>query len=127
MFSPSDTIVAIATPPGHGGIGIVRISGPLAPEVAASVGGRSRPFAPRHATLTNIRIDGIAIDRAVVTFFPAPHSYTGEDVIEISAHGSPIVLRAMVEAVMRAGARLAARCVSKDSRSSRGRRARGVE
>jgi tRNA modification GTPase len=108
MFSPSDTIVAIATPPGRGGIGIVRISGPLAPEVAASVGRRSVPFAPRHATLTDIRIDGIAIDRAVVTFFPAPHSYTGEDVIEISAHGSPIVLRAMVEAAMRAGARLAA-------------------
>jgi tRNA modification GTPase len=108
MFSPSDTIVAIATPPGRGGIGIVRISGPLAHEVAASVGDRSMPFAPRHATLTDIRIDGIAIDRAVVTFFPAPHSYTGEDVIEISAHGSPIVLRAMVDAAMRAGARLAA-------------------
>jgi len=107
MFSPSDTIVAIATPPGRGGIGVVRVSGPRAQEVAAIVADRSARFAARHATLTDIRVDGMAIDRAVVTFFPAPHSYTGEDVIEISAHGSPIVLRAIVDAAMRAGARLA--------------------
>ncbi len=107
MFSPADTIVAIATPPGRGGIGVVRISGPLAHEVTATVAGRSAPLAARHATLTDIRVDGIAIDRAVVTFFPGPHSYTGEDVVEISAHGSPIVLRGIVEAAMRAGARLA--------------------
>lgn len=107
MFSPSDTIVAIATPSGRGGIGVVRISGPLAQEVAATVAGRSAAFAARHATLCDIRADGITVDRAVVTFFPAPHSYTGEDVVEISAHGSPVVLRAIVEAAMRAGARLA--------------------
>jgi tRNA modification GTPase len=107
MFSPSDTIVAIATPPGRGGIGVVRISGPLAQDVAGSVARPSAPFAPRHATLIDIGADGTKIDRAVVTFFPAPHSYTGEDVIEISAHGSPIVLRAIVDAAMRAGARLA--------------------
>jgi tRNA modification GTPase len=107
MFSPSDTIVAIATPPGRGGIGVVRISGPLAQEVAATVAGRPAPLTARHATVTDIRTDGIAIDRAVVTFFPAPHSYTGEDVVEISAHGSPVVLRAIVDAAMRAGARLA--------------------
>ncbi len=107
MFSPTDTIVAIATPPGRGGIGIVRISGPHASEVASRVAGRSAPLAARHATLTDIRIDGTAIDRAVVTFFPAPHSYTGEDVVEISAHGSPIVLRGIVETAMRSGARLA--------------------
>jgi tRNA modification GTPase len=107
MFSPSDTIVAIATPAGRGGIGVVRVSGPGAQEVAAIVADRSARFAARHATLTDIHVDGMAIDRAVVTFFPAPHSYTGEDVIEISAHGSPIVLRAIVDAAMRAGARLA--------------------
>ena len=107
MFSPSDTIVAIATPPGRGGIGVVRISGPLAQDVAATVAGRSAPLTARHATVTDIRADGIAIDRAVVTFFPTPHSYTGEDVVEVSAHGSPIVLRAIVDAAMRAGARLA--------------------
>src|SRR5204863_8789226 len=98
MFSPTDTFVAIATPPGHGGIGVVRISGPIAHEAAATVAGRSAPLERRHATLADIRLDGIAIDRAVVTFFPAPHSYTGEDVVEISAHGSPVVLRAIVEA-----------------------------
>ncbi|HTH01259.1 MAG TPA: tRNA uridine-5-carboxymethylaminomethyl(34) synthesis GTPase MnmE [Vicinamibacterales bacterium] len=107
MFSPSDTIVAIATPAGRGGIGVVRISGPQAQEVAATVAGRSARFEARHATLTDIRADGIALDRAVVTFFPSPHSYTGEDVVEISGHGSPVVLRAIVAAAMRAGARLA--------------------
>jgi tRNA modification GTPase len=107
MFSPSDTIVAIATPPGRGGIGVVRVSGPQAQDVAAAIASHSAPFAARHATLTDIRADGIALDRAVITFFPAPHSYTGEDVVEISAHGSPIVLRAIVDAAMQAGARLA--------------------
>jgi tRNA modification GTPase len=108
MFSHSDTIVAIATPPGRGGIGVVRISGPSARDVAARISGRSAPLAARHATLTDVQVDGIALDRAVVTFFPTPHSYTGEDVVEISAHGSPVVLRGIVEAAMRAGARLAA-------------------
>jgi tRNA modification GTPase len=107
MFSPSDTIVAIATPPGRAGIGVVRISGPLAQQVAATVADRTAPLTARHATVTEIRADGIALDQAVVTFFPAPHSYTAEDVVEISAHGSPIVLRAIVDAAMRAGARLA--------------------
>ena len=107
MFSPSDTIVAIATPPGRGGIGVVRISGAMASRVAASMAGRAEPLEPRRATLTELRVDGEAIDRAVLTFFPAPHSYTGEDVVEVSAHGSPVVLRAIVECSMRAGARLA--------------------
>ena len=107
MFSLSDTIVAIATPPGRGGIGVVRISGAMASRVAASMAGREEALEPRRATLTELRVDGEAIDRAVLTFFPAPHSYTGEDVVEISAHGSPVVLRAIVESSMRAGARLA--------------------
>lgn len=108
MFSLSDTIVALATPPGRGGIGVVRISGPQARDVARTVAGRSLTLESRRATLTDICVDDTAIDRAVVTFFPGPHSYTGEDVIEISAHGSPVVLRAIVEAAMRAGGRLAA-------------------
>lgn len=107
MFSTDDTIVAIATPPGRGGIGVVRICGPDAPAIAARLTGRAS-FDPRHATLTAI-VDpsGTAIDRAVVTAFPAPHSYTGEDVVEISAHGSPVVLDAIVAAAAAAGARLA--------------------
>jgi tRNA modification GTPase len=107
MFSTDDTIVAVATPPGRGGIGIVRISGARAAGIAGALtAGRS--FAPRHATLATIAAnDGRAIDRAVVTFFPAPHSYTGEDVIEVSAHGSPVVLQQIVASAVDAGARLA--------------------
>ena len=116
MFAPDDTIVAIATPPGRGGIGIVRVSGPDARAIGAAVCEHRTPFEPRHATLTRVVTPASAegfgaardpIDRAVVTFFPAPHSYTGEDVLEISAHGSPVLLRAIVDAAMRAGARLA--------------------
>ena len=107
MFSTEDTIVAIATPPGRGGIGVVRISGPHAASIAATLTAR-QSFEPRHATLTAVLDkDGMPIDRAVVTFFPTPHSYTGEDVVEISAHGSPVVLDAIVAAGLAAGARLA--------------------
>lgn len=107
MFSTDDTIVAIATPPGRGGIGVVRISGPRAMGVAAALTARDA-FEPRHATMaTVVTADGAAVDQAVVTCFPAPHSYTGEDVVELSAHGSPIVLQAIVRLAMAAGARLA--------------------
>jgi len=103
VFSTDDSIVAIATPPGRGGIGIVRISGARSLEIAAQVTGRSQPLEPRRATFTRIR----AIDEVVATYFPAPHSYTGEHVVEISAHGSPVVLRAIVASAIAAGARLA--------------------
>jgi tRNA modification GTPase len=102
MFSTSDTIVAIATPPGRGAIGIVRLSGPDAEPIARVLTGRAGLEA-RRATLSKVA----GVDRAVVTLFPAPHSYTGEDVLEISAHGSPVVLHAIVEAAIAAGARLA--------------------
>jgi tRNA modification GTPase len=107
MFSPDDTIVAVATPPGRGGIGVVRVSGPAAGDVARAISERAAPLDPRRATLARVLAAGVAIDRAVLTFFPAPHSYTGEDVLEISAHGSPVLLNAIVEASMHAGARLA--------------------
>ena len=104
-FSTDDTIVAIATPPGRGGIGVVRISGPDACRVAADLT-QATDFEPRHATL--VTVAGAALnDQAIVTYFPRPASYTGEDVIEISAHGSPVVLRAIVRAALDAGARLA--------------------
>ena len=107
MFSTDDTIVAIATPPGRGGIGVVRISGPRAPAIGAALAGR-RAFEPRHATLAILSdADGAAIDQAVVTHFPAPHSYTGDDVVELAAHGSPVVLDAIVGAAVQGGARLA--------------------
>jgi tRNA modification GTPase len=103
MFQTDDTIVAIATPPGKGGIGVVRISGPAAHSIAQSILNRSDPLQPRHAIFARIR----DTDEVIATFFAAPRSYTGEDVVEISAHGSPVVLRAIVSAAMSCGARLA--------------------
>src|SRR5687767_2763995 len=102
MYSPSDTIVAIATPAGRGGIGVVRITGPAAVQVANGLLRLSAPLQPRHATFA--RTQG---DQVVATYFPAPHSYTGEEGVEISAHGSPVVLRQIVERAMDLGARLA--------------------
>lgn len=118
MFSTTDTIVAIATPPGRGGIGVVRVSGPDAQAIARCLITRDEALEPRRATLTRVRLKSDstslaavaaadAIDRVVVTSFHAPASYTGEDVVEISAHGSPVVLRAIVESAIACGARLA--------------------
>ncbi len=109
MFSTNDTIVAIATPPGRGGIGVVRISGPDAPRIASILAGRVRPLKPRYATFTMLKLgDRHPIgEKGVLTHFVAPASYTGEDVVEVSVHGSPIVLNAVVRAAMDAGARLA--------------------
>src|SRR5206468_2662767 len=86
---------------------VVRVSGPSALDIGTALSNHNAPFEPRHATLARLLAGGTAIDRALFTFFPAPHSYTGEDVLEISAHGSPVLLREIVEAAMRAGARLA--------------------
>ncbi len=102
MFSSQDTIVAIATPAGRGGIGVVRVSGQSSLEIAGALLALDRPLEPRHATFSRVRTDQV-----VATYFPAPHSYTGEDVVEISGHGSPVVLREIVEAAMQQGARLA--------------------
>lgn len=116
MFSTDDTIVAVATPPGHGGIGVVRLSGPEARRIAEGLMSPPRALAPRHATFTRIRSAPspapsaqrrAPLDQAVFTWFEAPHSYTGEDVVEISAHGSPVVLRRVVELALRDGGRLA--------------------
>jgi tRNA modification GTPase len=140
VFSTTDTIVAIATPPGRGGIGVVRLSGTEAHAIAQRLTMHDDAFEPRHATFTKVRLETDAatevrlkadapydtvltdasrsyvasgfsrtssdpIDHAIVTFFPAPASYTGDDVVEISAHGSPVVLRAIVAAAIDSGAR----------------------
>ena len=110
MFSTSDTIVAIATPPGRGGIGVIRISGPDAASIAGKLIGRDRPLKPRHATFAKVAIGARhqrTLDQVVLTYFAAPASYTGEDVVEISAHGSPVVLASILRAAIAAGARLA--------------------
>ena len=98
MFATDDTIVAIATPPGRGALGVVRLSGPRALNLAGEFLDRGDSLRPRHATFTRVqRVDSAsALDEVVATFFPAPHSYTGEHVVEITGHGSPVLLHAML-------------------------------
>lgn len=109
MFVSDDTIVAIATPPGPGGIGIVRVSGARAVAVAGRILSTSSGLEPRRATLADAvdPADRRPLDRVLATYFPGPRSYTGEDVVEISGHGSPVILRQIVAAATAAGARLA--------------------
>lgn len=101
-----DTIAAIATAPGRGGIGVVRISGPLVAHIARAVVGRLPD--PRHASLGIFRdARGERIDEGIALYFAAPHSYTGEDALELQGHGGPVVLQMVLAACTAAGARLA--------------------
>ncbi len=101
-----ETIAAIATPPGRGGIGVVRVSGSLARRIAREIAG-TEP-APRHATLATFRAgDGGVIDQGIVLMFPAPGSYTGDDVVEFQGHGGPVVMRLLLGRCVELGARLA--------------------
>ena len=102
----TDTIVAIATPPGSGGVGIVRLSGPQARAIAEAV--CARRLRPRHAHHGRFRdADGATIDDGIAIYFAAPASYTGEDVVELQAHGSPTVLQQLVGRGCALGARMA--------------------
>ncbi|KGI79170.1 tRNA uridine-5-carboxymethylaminomethyl(34) synthesis GTPase MnmE [Oleiagrimonas soli] len=102
----NDTIAAIATAPGAGGVGVVRVSGPRAAAIAATLLGREPE--PRHAHLASFREDdGALIDRGLLLHFPAPHSYTGEDVLELQGHGSRVLLDLLLRRVCALGARLA--------------------
>ena len=117
--STTDTIVAISTPPGRGGIGIVRLSGPLAASIAIQLVRLRQPLEHGRARLADVLdeaanlaaadsgVDEGRIDEAVVIFFGAPHSYTSEDLVEIAAHGSPVVLELLLGRAMKLGARLA--------------------
>ena len=108
MSTTTDTIAAISTPPGRGGIGIVRLSGPQAASIAAQLVELRKPLEPGRARLASILDeDSVQIDEALVTFFAAPHSYTSEDVVEIAAHGSPVVLDFLLRRAIALGARLA--------------------
>ena len=118
-----DTIVAIATPPGRGGIGVVRLAGPEAKAIARPILRLSGELEPNRAVVcdlidpcgADIPVREMAatnttqarIDEVVVTYFAKPHSYTTDDIIEISAHGSPVVLRHIIELALTRGARLA--------------------
>ena len=104
----SDTIVAPATPPGYGGVSVVRISGGLSAELSKQICKRRFVFLPRRPTLSSVYNNtGEIIDNAVITFFSGPHSYTGEDILEISCHGNPIIVDQIVSTVCSFGARLA--------------------
>jgi tRNA modification GTPase len=117
-----DTIVAVSTPPGRGGIGVVRLAGVQAKAIAETMLRRARELEAGRAVLCDLvdpsavdqftnRRSGASIsgriDEVVVTYFAKPHSYTTDDIVEISAHGSPIVLRHIVDLSLAQGARLA--------------------
>jgi tRNA modification GTPase len=104
-----DTIVAIATPPGRGGIGVVRLAGAESRGIAAEMLRLRHELEPGRAIFGELiePESGTRIDEVVVTFFQKPHSYTTDDIVEISAHGSPVVLRHVLEIAMARGARLA--------------------
>lgn len=104
MRAPAETIVAVATPNGRGGIGVVRLSGGAVRAIATAMCGVA--LQPRQARLREFReADGATIDRGLALFFPAPHSFTGEDVLELHAHGSPVVMDALVRRACELGAR----------------------
>lgn len=109
-MTAGDTIVAISTPPGVGGIAVVRLSGPAAREVASAFlrFDGTHHWTARTAVMASLVDEGGAlVDQVVVTWFAAPRSYTAEDVVEISCHGSPVVLRHSIDRALAAGARLA--------------------
>ena len=101
-----DTIAAIATPPGNGGVGIIRISGVLATQIAGHL--TTKSFLPRQALFTAFNDkDGSVIDSGILLYFPNPSSYTGEDTIELQGHGGTVVLDMLLRRVLSLGARMA--------------------
>ena len=107
MPTTNDTIVAVATPPGVGGIAVLRLSGAAAPDLVLQLTHGRTSWTPRQATYVQLYADGELLDDAVVTYFAAPHSYTGDDCVEISCHGSQYVQRRLLDVLTAAGARLA--------------------
>ncbi|MGB3918801.1 tRNA uridine-5-carboxymethylaminomethyl(34) synthesis GTPase MnmE [Thiothrix litoralis] len=106
MWNNPDTIAAVATPPGRGGVGIIRISGQLVPALATAMLG-SLP-APRQAVHRLFKAaDGTPLDDGIALYFPAPHSFTGEDVLELQGHGGTVVLDMLLKRCLELGVRLA--------------------
>jgi len=106
MQPAADTIAAIATPAGHGGVGIVRVSGPQVPAIARRLLGQLPR--PRHAAMHGFHAaDGELIDEGLVLYFPAPASFTGEHVLELHGHGGPVVMDLLLQRVLQLGARSA--------------------
>lgn len=104
-LSDSDTIAAIATPPGRGGVGIVRVSGSRAPDIARAI--LAMQPLPRQAHYAAFRDGDAVIDHGIALYFNAPHSFTGEDVLELQGHGGPVVLDMLLARTLALGARLA--------------------
>jgi len=108
MLEHEDTIAAIATPPGRGGIGVVRISGPLTRQIARHMLGLDAEPEARHASLHNFyTTDGTVIDQGIALYFQSPASYTGEDILELQGHGGPVVMDMLLQTALTHGARLA--------------------
>jgi tRNA modification GTPase len=113
LSTTNETITAVSTPPGRGGIGIVRLSGPEAASIAVQLVRLHHSLEHGHARLADVLdapregVKASRIDEALVTYFAAPHSYTAEDMVEIAAHGSPVVLELLLKRALSLGARLA--------------------
>jgi tRNA modification GTPase len=106
MRISTETIAAVATAQGRGGVGIVRVSGPLAQSIALAVSGRQ--LKPRYAHYGPFNdADGLVLDQGLALYFPGPHSFTGEDVLELQGHGGPVVLDLLLRRCVQLGARLA--------------------
>lgn len=106
MLTSRDTIVAIATPPGRGGIGIIRVSGDATKAVARKLLGRTPK--PRYARYTDfVGVDGSVLDQGIALFYPAPKSFTGEDVLELQGHGGPVILDLIMKEILALNVRMA--------------------
>ena len=106
MNTSIDTIAAIATPPGNGGVGIIRISGPSVKAIGKQL--ISKSLSPRQALFSSfLDQDNVALDTGIAIYFPAPHSYTGEDVLELQGHGGAVILSMLLHRVLELGARMA--------------------
>lgn len=104
LYTP-DTIAALATPPGRGGVGIIRVSGPASRDIATAMLGHCP--APRHAYHGEFKGADSSIDEGIALLFPDPHSFTGEDVLELHGHGGPVIMDMLLERCVQLGARLA--------------------
>jgi len=101
-----DTIVALASAPGKGGVGVVRVSGPLSEKIAFAITGKQ--LKPRYASFsTFLDKDNNLLDSGIALFFPGPHSFTGEDVLELQGHGGPVIVDLLIKRTLELGARLA--------------------
>lgn len=105
---PNETIAAQATPPGRGGVGIIRLSGPQAESIARILCKKQNSFRPRHAHFCRFHDEqGHVLDEGLALFFPGPNSFTGEDVVELQGHGGPVVMGSLLNQVVSLGARVA--------------------